>query len=469
MWTSCSVTFGGGSMFRTRHCAFPNDKPRGNDCTGPMYEKATCSNIVCPVDGVWTDWSLWTTCTKSCGGGEMSRTRHCVFSNVAPRGHDCTGPESQVAACGSSACPDCFYDSTQYMGIVSTTITGKPCLNWADLDPNMQGLPYGSATLADNMCRDPVGRGFPWCFTSSSREWEFCHVNYCQECFYAGESARYQGYVSVDALNNACSPWADHRTVHGVTLSDSNFPDNTIAEAKNYCRDPYGIGRLQCYVGSNLRDCGIPQCLHGCADKQDAHCAIVKPYVCKYEFSQATLCPHTCSMCKFGLMPPVHAEPPKVQCEDKQDASCEALKSIICADPAGAEKLCPKTCNKCNTLYAITTVTTTTTTPRPTTTPVPHWLPWGSWECKTMDGACYRTRYRNCSSSESQLCEDLYPGTKNYNFGGCMTTTCPDVCEDDAGTSGCSDPTILNVICKVKSLAWPYCAKSCNLCDRKYG
>ena len=31
-----------------------------------------------PIDGNWDDWSAWTPCTRTCGGGVKSRQRYCT-------------------------------------------------------------------------------------------------------------------------------------------------------------------------------------------------------------------------------------------------------------------------------------------------------------------------------------------------------------------------------------------------------
>ena len=60
-----------------------------------------------PVDGSYNDWSAWTTCSMSCGGGVKFRHRNC--SNPAPMhgGRDCSliGPATESDSCNSQPCP----------------------------------------------------------------------------------------------------------------------------------------------------------------------------------------------------------------------------------------------------------------------------------------------------------------------------------------------------------------------------
>ena len=58
-----------------------------------------------PVDGKWGVWGKWTTCSKTCGGGYMSRSRTC--NNPAPQngGRPCQGPSSERTSCNDQKCP----------------------------------------------------------------------------------------------------------------------------------------------------------------------------------------------------------------------------------------------------------------------------------------------------------------------------------------------------------------------------
>ena len=63
--------------------------------------------VVFLVDGSYNDWSAWTTCSMSCGGGVKFRHRNC--SNPLPMhgGRDCSliGPATESDSCNSEPCP----------------------------------------------------------------------------------------------------------------------------------------------------------------------------------------------------------------------------------------------------------------------------------------------------------------------------------------------------------------------------
>jgi hypothetical protein len=68
-------------------------------------KKPTMFYSVVPVDGGWSQWSTWTTCTVTCGGGIQDRLRFC--SNPAPK-HDgklCLGNPIEARDCNTQLCP----------------------------------------------------------------------------------------------------------------------------------------------------------------------------------------------------------------------------------------------------------------------------------------------------------------------------------------------------------------------------
>ena len=57
------------------------------------------------VNGGFTPWSLFTTCSKSCGEGSQSRTRSCTAPEPKYGGIECDGPVLDEQKCKQVDCP----------------------------------------------------------------------------------------------------------------------------------------------------------------------------------------------------------------------------------------------------------------------------------------------------------------------------------------------------------------------------
>ncbi|EDO41039.1 predicted protein, partial [Nematostella vectensis] len=108
-WTECSVTCGGGTRQRERSCTNPEPSNGGRDCLhlGESEETEACNKDACPepaVDGGWSDWTKWTACTVTCGGGTRVRERSCTNPAPQGKGKHCEGSASETRSCGNDPC-----------------------------------------------------------------------------------------------------------------------------------------------------------------------------------------------------------------------------------------------------------------------------------------------------------------------------------------------------------------------------
>jgi len=98
-WSACSVTCGGGTRSRSRTC------PTGN-CTPDQYgnvltQSESCQDQDCP--GRWSNWGDFSDCSVTCGTGTRSRERTCIGGIVGePNCH--IGGATEERSCTLSAC-----------------------------------------------------------------------------------------------------------------------------------------------------------------------------------------------------------------------------------------------------------------------------------------------------------------------------------------------------------------------------
>ena len=57
------------------------------------------------VDGNWSAWESWSTCSKTCGNGSRIRVRLCNNPAPAHEGKDCEGEAKNSEVCFVRHCP----------------------------------------------------------------------------------------------------------------------------------------------------------------------------------------------------------------------------------------------------------------------------------------------------------------------------------------------------------------------------
>ena len=94
-------------------CIESNPYDRIANCVaqdGPKCNACDAGHILhqnaCKIHGEWSAWGGWSTCSKSCGGGDTVRTRAC--SSPAPKngGNNCVGADAEDKACNEDLCYD---------------------------------------------------------------------------------------------------------------------------------------------------------------------------------------------------------------------------------------------------------------------------------------------------------------------------------------------------------------------------
>ncbi|XP_034730634.1 adhesion G protein-coupled receptor B1 isoform X8 [Etheostoma cragini] len=101
-WSSCSTSCSNGTMQRIRECNGPSYG--GSECRGEWLETVDCFLGDCPVDGKWQPWSLWSGCSKTCGGGSQQRNRICYGPFFG--GKPCPAEREEVRSCNEKKCPE---------------------------------------------------------------------------------------------------------------------------------------------------------------------------------------------------------------------------------------------------------------------------------------------------------------------------------------------------------------------------
>ncbi|XP_074648340.1 netrin receptor UNC5C-like isoform X2 [Tubulanus polymorphus] len=101
-WTKCGTKCGRGTQRRTRTCTNPVPLNGGAPCPGDDTQRVTCTSV-CPVDGTWSPWSSWSTCSPDC-----THHRQRICDNPRPKhgGRYCFGDDGMKSNCTGGMCRD---------------------------------------------------------------------------------------------------------------------------------------------------------------------------------------------------------------------------------------------------------------------------------------------------------------------------------------------------------------------------
>eukprot|EP00930_Biecheleria_cincta_P001405 TRINITY_DN102545_c0_g1_i1.p1 TRINITY_DN102545_c0_g1~~TRINITY_DN102545_c0_g1_i1.p1 ORF type:complete len:1712 (-),score=248.63 TRINITY_DN102545_c0_g1_i1:118-5253(-) len=110
-WTLCPKSCGGAQQHRSRIIE-AHAKGEGLQCSGTMLDTQPCGEGSCPgapsSECQYSDWSQWGACSKSCGEGFKERSRNITAPALAGT-EGCKGAARESAACSGkcSAAVDC--------------------------------------------------------------------------------------------------------------------------------------------------------------------------------------------------------------------------------------------------------------------------------------------------------------------------------------------------------------------------
>ncbi|KAM7387571.1 hypothetical protein PAMA_009948 [Pampus argenteus] len=132
-FSSCPVTCGVGLQVSVRRCDSPAPKYGGRPCPGEERRTSICkTNVHCPVDGVWSEWTAWSECKYPFSkhdirckelGGSQNRERYCLHR--AHNGSICSGDNLiQTRVCYDVS--GCYVKGT-WEGWESWTYCKPPC------------------------------------------------------------------------------------------------------------------------------------------------------------------------------------------------------------------------------------------------------------------------------------------------------------------------------------------------------
>lgn len=90
---------------RTRDCNNPTPSNGGLECLGDSFEEVECLRMkYCQIHGGWSEWSAWSSCSKTCGSGLRSRKRFCTNPTPKFNGTDCDGENVEYEECRLTFC-----------------------------------------------------------------------------------------------------------------------------------------------------------------------------------------------------------------------------------------------------------------------------------------------------------------------------------------------------------------------------
>jgi hypothetical protein len=245
------------------------------------------------IEKRWKEWATWTDCSKTCGGGERSRTRDCK----APLHQPCTyGDDSETGLCNKNDCEE-----------VIVVYENKKCED----HKNCEGF-------QSNFCSDPsISSMCPkMCDTCKAywdewQEWSVCSTS----CRGTGTQTRVRNCVQVGTQLEECG---------GPSEEGQNCADLEVCyddwSSWTSCTETCGNGTV-----SRQRVCTEPENCDWVENEQD-YCE----GLCIGEFEEWSEWAECSVTCGNGTVTRERKCPEELNCEGETDEvqTCELDKCI---------------------------------------------------------------------------------------------------------------------------------------------
>ncbi|XP_032029641.1 A disintegrin and metalloproteinase with thrombospondin motifs 20 [Hylobates moloch] len=125
----------------------------GTDCGPGMHcRRGLCVNKEMetrPVNGEWGPWEPYSSCSRTCGGGIESATRHCNHPEPRNGGNYCVGRRMKFRSCSTDSCPKGTQDFREKQ---CSDFNGKH-LDISGIPSNVRWLPRYSGIGTKDRCK----------------------------------------------------------------------------------------------------------------------------------------------------------------------------------------------------------------------------------------------------------------------------------------------------------------------------
>ncbi|XP_036605930.1 A disintegrin and metalloproteinase with thrombospondin motifs 18 [Trichosurus vulpecula] len=114
-----------------------------------------------PIHGHWSEWSAWSECTRTCGGGITQQERHCTNPKPQHGGKFCSGSSRLYQLCNVHPCPA---NSMDFRAQQCAEYNSKPFRGWY-----YQWKPYTKVEEKDRCKLYCKAENFEFFFAMSSK------------------------------------------------------------------------------------------------------------------------------------------------------------------------------------------------------------------------------------------------------------------------------------------------------------